>query len=57
MKECSLCVLFHVLNPLADFRKIWYEQYVIGDHLNAATFKFLQSVITTWQTCELVKSE
>jgi len=42
---------------LIDFHKIWYEGYAIGEHSNLVHSNFLQSVITTWQTGELLRWE
>lgn len=49
----SVYLLFQLLNKMTDFRKIWYEYYVIGAHFNILHFNFLQLVIILCQMCKL----
>lgn len=48
----SVCV--QLLNQLISFHETWYEHYAIRGHQNVVLFNFLQSVITTWGTHEIV---
>lgn len=49
-----LCPLFHVLSHMTDFYQILYERYAIGDHCNFVHVSFLQRLIITWRTRELL---
>jgi hypothetical protein len=47
---------FQLRNGVTDFRDIWYEHYITGDHTNfLPLFNFLQSVITTCRADECVR--
>jgi hypothetical protein len=45
---------FWLMNLMTKFHVIWYEINAITGH-PITFFNFLQSVVTTWQTCKLVR--
>jgi len=50
--------LFHlplsILTQRTDLHDIWQERHTIGGRPKRITFNFLQLIITTWRTLELV---
>lgn len=44
---------FQTLNLLTYFHKTWYILYGTGSYLNAIILKYLPSLVTTWQACNL----
>jgi hypothetical protein len=51
-----MCIPFQLLNHYTAFHENWYMNVVQSEATNnLVLFSFLQSVITTWQTNELVR--
>jgi hypothetical protein len=40
------------MNQLNYFYETWYKHYAFGGYPNSEIFNLLQSVITTWRTCQ-----
>jgi hypothetical protein len=52
----SVCMI-KLENWWTDFDEIWYGRYAVGGYRFLILFNFLQSIIPTWQTNELVRLE
>jgi hypothetical protein len=54
----SVCVCpSQCLKQPNEIHDIWFEGNAVGGHPNQLHFNFLQPVITTWRTQELVRWE
>jgi len=50
-----VCVLFQIRNNWINVYEIWYKLYGVAGHMKTIPFIFLQSVMTTMLTREIVR--
>jgi hypothetical protein len=57
MGQLYVCMSFQCLKQLKDFQGNFLKHYNNGGHASNMFLNFLQPVITTWQTCEILRGK
>jgi hypothetical protein len=55
MSICLSVCMIQLGNRWTDLDEIWYGCYALGAYPKIVLFNFLQSVVPTWRTNELVR--